>query len=144
MIRFHVDNLMSSHVDPTVNNEFGQWLNKKYGNYSELKAVCGKVHDYLRTTLDFSSPKRLVVNMRAYVASMINNFLVDVSQMTEKIPAADDLFSAPTGAPLDPKRKEEYHTLVAKGLFLCKWAQPNIRTVILVLCTQVKAPTKSD
>jgi hypothetical protein len=66
---------------------------------------------------------------RAYVTGMIGDF------MTEKTPAAEDLFSAPTGAPLDPKRKEEFHTLVAKGLFLCKRARPNIHTAISVLCT---------
>ncbi len=30
-IRFHVDDIMSSHVDSTVNDDFLTWLNKKYG-----------------------------------------------------------------------------------------------------------------
>ena len=31
-IRFHVDNLMSSHVDPDVNTKSLEFLNDKYGN----------------------------------------------------------------------------------------------------------------
>ena len=31
-IRFHVDDLMSSHMDPAVNTEFLKFLNNKYGN----------------------------------------------------------------------------------------------------------------
>ena len=42
MIRFHVDNLMSSHVDKKVNDNFHKWLNKKYGSYGEVKVTRGK------------------------------------------------------------------------------------------------------
>jgi hypothetical protein len=34
-MRFHVDDLMSSHMDPMVNNDFKKWLNMLYGNYGE-------------------------------------------------------------------------------------------------------------
>jgi hypothetical protein len=95
-------------------------------------------------TLDFTHHGKMVVNMRDYVTSMIEEFSTDIGHMTETTPAADDLFSAPSGALLDPKRKEEFHTMVAKGLFLCKRARPDIHTTISVLCTRVKAPTESD
>ena len=35
-IRYHVDDLMSSHVNPSVNDKFENWLNKKYGNHSKV------------------------------------------------------------------------------------------------------------
>jgi hypothetical protein len=38
-VRFHVDNLMSSHVDPKVNNKLLEWLNKMYGSHGEVKAT---------------------------------------------------------------------------------------------------------
>ena len=31
-VRFHVDDLMCSHVDKRVNDKFLKWLNKKYGS----------------------------------------------------------------------------------------------------------------
>ena len=46
-VRFHVDDLMSSHVDSRVNDQFLVWLNKKHGHYGEVVATRGKVHDYL-------------------------------------------------------------------------------------------------
>ena len=41
-VRFHVDDLMSSHVDKSVNDEFFEWLNKKYGGHGKVKAMRGK------------------------------------------------------------------------------------------------------
>jgi hypothetical protein len=45
-----------------------------------------------------------------------------------------------TGAKLDSKRSEIFHT----GLFLCKRAWPNIQQAILVLCTRVRDPNQAD
>ena len=36
--RFHVDDILSSHVDSEVNDGFLQWLNKKYGSLKEVSA----------------------------------------------------------------------------------------------------------
>lgn len=41
-IRFHVDNLMSSHGNKKINDEFEKWLNNKYGEYGEVTASRGK------------------------------------------------------------------------------------------------------
>ena len=38
-VRFHVDDLMSSHVDAQVNTMFAKWLNDKYGSYGEVQAT---------------------------------------------------------------------------------------------------------
>ena len=46
-IRFHVDDVMSSHVDPKVNDEFGEWAQQKYGDLKPGTVVCGKVKDFL-------------------------------------------------------------------------------------------------
>jgi hypothetical protein len=48
-----------------------------------------------------------------------------------KTPAGDNLFNLGTGAKLDTKRSEIFHTFVAKGLFLCKRARPDIQQAIL-------------
>ena len=55
-IRFHVDDLMSSHADKKINDNFYKWLNKMCGGYGEVKATHGEVHDYLGMTFDFSEP----------------------------------------------------------------------------------------
>jgi hypothetical protein len=83
--------------------------------------------------------------MTKYVDNMINKFPVKLGKKdVTKTPAADSLFNLGTGAKLDTKRSEIFHTFVAKGLFLCKRARPNIQQVILVLCTRVKDLNQAD
>ena len=36
-VSWHVDDLKGSHVDPKVNDEFQEWLQKEFGQIKELK-----------------------------------------------------------------------------------------------------------
>ncbi|MGL4349163.1 MAG: reverse transcriptase domain-containing protein, partial [Plesiomonas shigelloides] len=129
-VRFHVDDLMSSHMDPVVNDQFLEWLNRKYGTYGQVKATRGNRHDYLGMTIDFSQSGKVIIDMRDYVAGMLDDF--EALQHLEAndprdispTPAAVDLFDIGDGLPLDKARAELFHTIVAKGLFLCKRARP--------------------
>ncbi len=62
-IRFHVDDLKSSHIDSRVNDLFLHWLNRMYGAHGEVKATRGNVHDYLGMTFDYSEPGKLKVDI---------------------------------------------------------------------------------
>ena len=56
---WHVDDLKSSQVDPKVNDKFIDWLTKTYApnpKMEKIKAVRGKVHNYLAMVLDYSVP----------------------------------------------------------------------------------------
>jgi hypothetical protein len=98
---FHVDDLMSSHMDPKVNDDFLVWLNKLYGNYGAVKATRGDQHEYLGMVLDFSQKGTVIVDMCDYVAEMIEESLLVLGPKdTELTPAADDLFAEGTGEPL--------------------------------------------
>jgi hypothetical protein len=55
-----------------------------------------------------------------------------------------DLFELGDGEPLPAAMAEQFHTTVAKGLFLCKRARPDIHLVIAFLCTRVRQPTWID
>jgi hypothetical protein len=83
--------------------------------------------------------------MTKYVENMINEFPVKLGKKdVVKTLAGDNLFNLGLGAKLDTKRSEVFHTFVAKGLFLCKRARPDIQQAILVLCTRVKDPNQAD
>ena len=142
-IRFHVDDLKSSHKNPKVNDDFEKWLNKKYGAYGKVKTVRGKHHDYLGMNFDYSQEGKVIIDMKSYVADMVDNFSEKITG-EEPTPAAENLFNAGNSEKLDQDRAEEFHTVVAKGLFVCKRARPDIQTAIAVLCTRVKAPNQSD
>jgi hypothetical protein len=144
-ILFHVDDLKSSHKMKSVNDRFEKWLNSKYGDIRKVTVTRGKVHDYLGMELDYRKRGELKINMTKYIDNMINDFPVELGKMDiSKMPAADSLFNLGTGAKMDTKRSEIFHTFVAKDLFLCKRARPDIQQVILVLCTRVKDPNQAD
>jgi hypothetical protein len=82
--------------------------------------------------------------MREYIKSMIADFPYDLGQNTAPTPAADDLFSIDESSTLDTRRAEALHTFVAKGLFACKRARPDIHTATTFLCTRVKQPSEND
>ena len=144
-VLFHVDDIKSSHVDSKVNDEFLAHLNKLYGKFGEMKASRGKVHRYLGMILDFSEDGKVSIDMREYVETMLDEFreTEDLSTVAAT-PAAGNLFEAGTGELLDRKRREIFHRFVAKGLFLCKRARPDIQMTISVLATRVREPTITD
>jgi hypothetical protein len=63
-------------MDPKVNDKFLAWLKTKYAsdNIRELKAVRGKIHNYLAMTLDFKTPGVLKVDMTQYIYKILSEF----------------------------------------------------------------------
>ena len=143
-IRFHVDDLMSSHADKDTNTKFLKWLNNKYGKYGEVKATRGSTHEYLGMVFEFKN-NEVKISMREYVQDMVWDFSVQFEKKgSMTCPAGVDLFNEDTGKKLGEKDKEIFHRTVAKALFLCKRARPDIQTVVSVLCTRVKKPGKPN
>ena len=144
-IRFHVDDLMCSHVDPQVNTKFLKWLNSKYGTYGDVKATRGKIHDYLGMQFDFSKSGMVIIGMVPYMKAMVDEFSVEFKPSdTARTPAPSDLFAKGESPPLNEEMAEEYHTFVAKALFACKRARPDIQPTVAALCTRVKDPNQDD
>ncbi len=144
-VRFHVDDLMCSHMDPKVNDDFETWLNKLYGSHGKVTTTRGKRHDYLGMTFDFSIQGKVMIDMIDYMEAMVDDFPKKIKpNEIAPSPAPEDLFAAGEGNLLDKQRAEEYHTFVAKGLFACKRARPDIHPTIAVLSTRVKQPNEDD
>ncbi|CAJ1940182.1 unnamed protein product [Cylindrotheca closterium] len=95
-IRFHVDDLMSSHMDPKVNDEFAKWLNMRgYGSIKECTIIRGKIHRYLGMTLDFSVKEKLKIRMDDYVKNMLEDFPIKFNKDSkQETPAGNDLLEA--------------------------------------------------
>ncbi len=127
---------MSSHVDTKVNDKFEIWLNKMYGAHGKVKTTRGKVHDYLRMVFDFSEAGKVKDDMCDYIANMVDELPMNLKPTkTAPTPAADDLFAEGIGPKLDKNKSELFHTFVAKALFACKRARPDIHTAVALLCT---------
>ena len=73
-VRFHLDDLMSSHVNAKVNDKFQEWLQATYGQINEVQVTRGKKHVYLGMTVVFHDDGSVTLDMRDYIEGMINDF----------------------------------------------------------------------
>jgi len=73
-IRFHVDDVLSSHVDSNVNDQFLKWLNEMYGSLKRVSATRGNKHRYLGMVIDFSCKGKVKFKMDDYVEEMLSEF----------------------------------------------------------------------
>ena len=145
-VTWHVDDLKSSHVDSKVNDQFLEWLKKKYASdeIGEVKVMRGKKHDYLAMTLDYSLPGVLRVDMTKYVKSMIDDFPVKLEGVG-KFPWTDKLFTVDTKSKkLEYEKAKIFHTFVMKGMFLCKRGRQDIQPGIAFLATRTTEPNEGD
>jgi len=93
-IRFHVDDVASSHKNRKVNDKFLEWLNKKYGSSKAVKANRGDRHKYLGMEIDFKKRSCLRCKQFGKVADMIDNGPVKAKRSdTAMTPASSDLMS---------------------------------------------------
>ena len=143
-ITWHVDDLKISHADKEVLEDLLKQLNEAFGQDGPLTIHRGKKHDYLGMWLDFSLDGKVQVQMFDYIDNMLKDLPDDMGG-TATSPAADHLFTVnETGRKLTQTQAELFHHNVAKLLFLCKRARPDIQTAVAFLTTRVTAPDEDD
>ena len=106
-VLFHVDNSMSSHVDPKVNGMFEQWLNFKYGSFGAVSMVRGRLHNYLGMNFHFVGNREVKIEMFEYIDKMLDEFPIKFSGETSRenvAVAGNDLFKEDLSKPLDEKQ----------------------------------------
>jgi hypothetical protein len=108
-----------------------------------VKATQGRIHDFLAMKLDFTENVKLKLNMVDYVDNMVNDFPEELSP--SNYPWNENLFKVDPSSTLLPKEKKElFHTFVAKALFLCQCARPDIQPAFGFLTTRVKSLDEQD
>jgi len=82
------------------------------------------------------------VSMEGYTADIVRAFGVDGKAAS---PAGDNLFTVRDNVPpLDKRRKEAFHSAVAKALYLAKRVRPETLVAVSFLTTRVQAPDEDD
>jgi hypothetical protein len=143
-VLWHVDDLKISHVKQGVLEDLIRLLNKKYGKLDLLAVTRGDIHDYLGMTLDYSVPGAVSIRMDDYVRDFLDEAPTDMDGVAA-MPAADHLLTVSEDPDyLDDVTSELFHHLMAKLLFLCKRARPDVQTAVAFLTTQVKRLDKDD
>ena len=76
MVRFHVDDLMSSHENSKVNDDFHDWLNKMHGEFGEVTTTRGDKHTHLRMDVTFLRDEEgsVQVSMVRCIEEMLKDF----------------------------------------------------------------------
>ena len=141
-----MDDVKPRHKSPQVNKVFLNWCEEKYGSNlnGHITKVNGKKHDYLAMKLDHSIQGKLKVYMREYIKELIKAFPGKMSDNIE-CPWTTRLFNINNeNKPLDEYRKDIFHTLVMKCMFLAKRAKPDVLAGISFLSTRVMRSDEED
>ena len=109
--------------------------------YKTLEVGTGSIHSYLGMTLNFSTPGQVAVTMEHYLSEMLQ--LYDVNG-TAATPATEYLFEIRDSPPLNDRDREEFHSRVAKILYLAKRTRPDVLTACVFLAKRVQSPTEDD
>ena len=146
-VTWHVDDLKISHESAKVVDEFIEWAREKYEDVTPIKPSRGKKHDYLAMMLDYSTPGVVKIDMANYITKVLDEFAFgkEIGEAGAKTPAAEHLFKTNDECQkLPPDKKEEFHTTVAKLLFLCCPARPEINCAVSFLCSRVQWSNEDD
>ena len=113
-----MDDVLSSHIDATINDEFAKWAQDTYGSYKPVEVHRGKIHHFLGMTLDFSRKGEVHVIQHDHIDEMVEEFPEDLGKGSAVTPATNSLFEKGDGKPVDDAKKEVFHRIIAKGLFV--------------------------
>jgi hypothetical protein len=95
-------------------------------------------------TLDYHVKGQVSIDMTRYVEKMIDGFPQQLEDES-MIPWNNNLFKVNKDAiKLDRHQAENFHSVVAQGLFLCKRGRPDIAPAIAFLSTRVRCPDEED
>lgn len=134
-ILWHVDDLKISHVEANVMTKIIEDINNEFRKEAPITVHCGRVHEYIGMTLDYSQDGAVKIKMVDYVEKMLEEAPMDMRGQSVT-PAMDYLFEVcDSMTKLTKEQAQLFHHLVAKALFLCKCTQPDIQTAVAFLCT---------
>jgi hypothetical protein len=135
----YVDDLMCSCVDESALDWLAEELTDEY---TELNVHKGTFHSYLGQSFDFSVKGKVKITMEGYIQDLLTLYEVEHCVST---PALSSLFTInPKSALLSKSEADEFHSRVAKLLYLAKRVRPDILTAIIFLSTRVKKATTED
>ena len=134
----HVDDLMITCKTKSVVDEVCNSLRAKFTTINENR---GKIHPYLGMIFDFSSGHDVSITMSGYVNDVLKEYEVT---KTAKTPAANDLYDIRDSPKLPSQKSDDFHSRVAKLLYLAKRVRPDILQPVIFLTSRVRESTLDD
>ena len=100
----------------------------------------GKIQSYLGMVFDFESDGLVSIKMDGYIEDVINEYEVSG---TAPSAAGTDLFTVDINSEsLSQQDSDQFHSRVAKLLYMAKRARPDLLTAVGFLATRVSNPAQ--
>ena len=133
-------------MDSEVNEEFHKWCNEMYGELKPLEEKTGKVHEYLRMTMEFGKEEgKCHVKQFNYVEGIIKTFPEEIKNGDVALtPASNDVFQVGESKLLNKEKRKMFHAIVAKYIFVAKRSRPDILPTISILSGRVRELNRQD
>jgi Reverse transcriptase (RNA-dependent DNA polymerase)/Zinc knuckle len=140
-IVWYVDDTKISHQDDNVVSNVIELIESKFG---KMTVTRGREHVFLGMKIDFHTNGTASIRMKEYIAEAIQDFGEDISRQAAT-PAKKNLFDIDgKSEELTGAKKEVFHSVVAKLLYVSKRGRPDIQLPIAFLCTRVAHSTDED
>ena len=141
-IVWYVDDNKISHEDPNLVTEVIELMKTHFG---DLTVTRGNKHRFLGMNITLHPKQKIEIEMKDQLQEAIDIFgQNEGDKVTEGVtsPATRQLREVnPKCEALSEEKKETFHSIVAKLLWIMKRARPDLETAISYLCTRVD---KSD
>jgi hypothetical protein len=117
-------------------------------HFGDLTVTRGKKHRFLGMNIEINKDKNIEIEMKDQLLEAISMFEeAEGSEVTEEVtsPARHHLRNVNLeSAQLSSKKKESFHSIVQKLLWVMKRARPDLETAIGFLCTRVGKSDEDD
>jgi hypothetical protein len=144
-IIFHIDDLMMSHKNPNIVTLYIRKLEKEYASRDPLTVMRGKLHEYLGMTVDFRTKLQVTFTQYDYLKKLFNDLPEDMLGGLKHTAAPEYLFkTTDESCLLNESKKEEFHNITAKTLWVSQRTRPDTQLAVGFCCTRVKEPTEHD
>jgi hypothetical protein len=137
-IVWYVDDNKISHVDKNVVSMIIKKIEDRFG---KMTVTRGKSHKFLGMNISYETDGTAKIDMSRYTKECIEEFTEKVDKISST-PASKDLFEIKENSPkLDKIRSKNFHSIVAKLLYISKRARVDIQLPVAFLCTRVTKST---
>ena len=142
---WYVDDNKISHEEPKVVTEVIDLMKKHFG---DLTITRGNKHRFLGMNITINQDKSIEIEMKDQLQEAIDMFtLHEGSEVKEEVtsPARRHLREVDEKcAPLGQVKREAFHSIVAKLLWIMKRSRPDLETAVSYLCTRVSKSDEDD
>ena len=139
-ICWYVDDTKISHVDEQVVSKVIREIEDRFG---KMVVTRGKTHNFVGMDVVFKDNGTVEITMKDYIKECFEAYGEPVNK-SANTPAKHDLFVTEVSKPLDEEKKEVFHHIVAKLLYVSKRARVDIDLVVSYLCTRVSCSNDGD